>query len=478
VRRFRNTLLGFAALALLPATLTAEEAGENARPLKSAQVLRLRDTDGKFCLASDGSIWAESHKYGLVRFDGKRWDPVQALRGRRRVEFFMPGCDGAMLLKAGNFYLVTPKRVHSNASLRKLIELARADVAAAFRRGAPPYGHFGHCIAPDRDGNIWLLDIGTKRQEFRGREREVEDPGKLCVLAGDRWIEGSAALGEAGSRWKRTYHLAPLGDGRRIYMTDFLLAHDHGRSFYGEVKDGKIVLTPAPHTSERVLIKLNVRDPDNRLWLPANESRAQRTCDHILSQKAYRLAGEGEPKVLTNSGWPLLYDGDGTLWLGRIRGRPPNQFHVWRGDEIVTTVLVPMATKRTKLFAERPGSVLAWTGNGLERVSTPDPADPAQFEAGPRYACPEFKWTPQVCYSHGHVFALVPRKSGRKNRYDIDIYERYLYVIPVPEPEVRPVAERPDAPRDPEGPPVPAEDEPAKPDPDAEDVPSDDDDDF
>ncbi|MBN1511806.1 MAG: hypothetical protein JXB13_07310 [Phycisphaerae bacterium] len=379
------------------------------RRFVEAQRLEIRDH--AFCVAADGSVWTDSVDKGLVRFDGEQWAEVGAFKTRAPVRVFLPVAQGDVLVKSdqGCSY-IGRDHVCTRADLRTVVsecreQLRRSVVTNRSRGGSS--GLYG--IAVDLSGNIWLLEARM-----------------LSVLVDDRWVSAKAKLLEAGSRSGEVEYLSTIGDGSRVYMTDFGLAHDRGRSFYGRVEDGKIVIEPAPHTSELREMYRSVRDESGALWVPGSVRRACGTSDRISGQVAYRLTETGVVDEVVNGGWATLHDKGGNVWLGGIRGKGENQFNVWRNGEIVAHVVIPFAHEDTPLFSDRPGSVYAWTDAGLQHLTQCEESDPSRWSIAGVY-------TPTNIEGHRHetassdlgfiVLTTYSDAGGRRS---------FLHLIPFP----------------------------------------------
>ena len=327
------------------------------RQFLSGETFSLGRERGNAVVARDGAVWAGLEDKGFSRFDGKAWQPVKALAGEKSVVWLDFGRNGEVLLYTDKGYELLDAQggsVGEDEDLAALVVRCRARITAAF---SGPRGVDNNGIVVDKGGNIWLVE-------------------SLKVLAGDQWLEASQALSDAGMRSNNVEYLALLGDGSRVYVTDLFLVHDGGRSFFGEVQDGRLVFAPAPHTSERVL---NVMDHEGAFWLPGSVTISRGTCDSLEAQLAQRLTEKGIIQEIKNAGWPYLCDKAGNVWLGKILGGPRNQFNIWRKGKIEATVSIPSGGNYfAGPFSDRLGSVYVWTESGLYHL-TADSAAPAKY---------------------------------------------------------------------------------------------------
>jgi hypothetical protein len=336
------------------------------RSRPAVQTLPLnQDSQGAFCVGSDGVVWADSAKQGVVRFDGVRWEPVADLKSENGLAF-LPGLEGTVLIRehVGRCVLLSGGTVYRADNMFALVREARDVIARVFR---PPFG--ARCesilggISVDRMGNIWVMD-----------ER------RLKVLVGDEWLDAKGPLLAAGARAGEMEYLNTVGDASRVYVTDFMLAHDHGRSFFGRVEGDQLVFEPAPHTCESPIMALGIKDAGGALWVPGSDRVGGTTCDAINGQIAHRLSENGPVQNLKNTGWARLCERNGTIWLGEVRGQSSSRFNLWRDGEIVGAVKIDHAKRDTPLVSDRPGSVYAWTAAGLQHYTRRPGAAAADYE--------------------------------------------------------------------------------------------------
>jgi hypothetical protein len=316
----------------------------------------------------------------LIRYDGKTWTPLHALDHKtdRRLDGAIAGAGprAAVLVHARTAAaLVIGDTVTTGGDVRALVTANRATVAAEFplaTRGnyAAASNGLSNLFA-DAAGNLWLLDAQ-----------------RLSVLAGDRWLDTGTPLRAAGSPAGFVHFASAVGDGSKVYVTDFATLN-RGVAALGEVHNDHgptVVFTPAQRTGERELTYLTLRDPAGALWLPITYRPGDpgRPSGHW----ATRLTEKGVDAQFDTSGLPMLVDRGGTVGLGQPR-RPadhiPARLHLWRDGRVVHSLDITGAGDRFRLFADRPGSVWAWTDLGLQHFVAKDPADPRTYTLARTY---------------------------------------------------------------------------------------------
>jgi hypothetical protein len=321
------------------------------------------------------------------------------------------GRDGIVLVRGNNGYLLFDgSKLVASGKLKTILAQQRRLVARAFgpRRCPGRSEVTGTWVTADAKGNIWLV--------------EGEN---MSVLIGKRWVDAAKPLVAAGSRLGRARFVAAVGDGSKVYLSDLLLLHDKGRSFVGEIKNGELLFTDAPHAAHGNDFLTGLRDDDGGLWVAGTICKGMQTCDAIFGQISVRFGRKDAAEKYTNAGWPLLIDQAGNVWLGRIRGQPENKLNVWRGGRIVQTLELPNTDKVWALHSDKPGSVYAWTTLGITWLKADGP-DFAHFRPGKTYAVPVVPGRPTlIAYSEfGYLVATSYTDYPRKH---------YLHLIRIPE---------------------------------------------
>jgi hypothetical protein len=234
----------------------------------------------------------------------------------------------------------------------------------------------------DKAGNIWRLEEG----------------GRLLVFVGDRWLLAHESLVEAGSPAGMISYITTLGDGQKIYGCDRNGAPDKFGAFFGEVKDGKLSFTVAPRILVRDENSLKVRDADEAIWgfAPIKEANGR------VQQQLICLGTDGIREKLEPFGNPKLVDAAGNLWVEKNVGNAGSTFKIWRKGEWVQELNIPDLTKNYPFFSDRPGSVFAWTSQGLQQLVA-DAPDFKQYRLGKLYSIDNLS---------GEVTTLAYSKQG------------------------------------------------------------------
>jgi len=373
---------------------------EDDRALLECRSVRIRYA---FCIASDGAIWAkipdkaagggeEESSTGTVhRFDGTTWQPVAALRGITTIQSLHAGRNGEILAAASpsRHFLLVGDQLCSAGDLETFIASHKAQFARAFFMGGHPSRQSPPLVA-DKAGNIWRTE----------RRRETDS---LRVLAGDHWIDAAALLPkpdgkEQDRRPLRIDYIAPVGDGSMIYITETSLSGEAASSYYAEVLDDKVAFTPAPrlYAANSQLLDLCARDQDNALWLGSMNAVANPNGGFELhGQLAYRLLGDFTHETVVDSGWPMLCDQSGCVWLGQVWQKKMSLFNIWSHGRIEGSASIPAAShnqgQEGRLISDRPGSVWAWTVTGMYHFTADDPANPAAYTLRKHYFAPDVK---------------------------------------------------------------------------------------
>jgi hypothetical protein len=356
-------------------------------------------------VARDGAIWAQLVDKSLCRHDGKDWQPVKDPGVGQATRWVDVGQGGEVLLRGDSGVAMIDSKgnlIGANKSLSDLASQCRDQVTAAF---STPHTAASSGLVVDKAGNIWVLDNTTLR-----------------VLAGNAWVEGGPVLAEAKGR--AVSGVTGLIDGSKVYVTDGLSVHSGGKSFYGEIKDGKLVLTEAPHSSGLRFINPDLVDADGAYWLSGDEIIDVGGADRRVAQLAQRMTGKGVIEEIKDSGYPRLCDKGGNVWLGEIRGAPPYRFNVWCGGKIASSIDVPGGA-RAVLASDAPGSVYACTGDAILHLVT-DAASSTKFTVKSTWTLRGIEGQPTlILYSRLGFFVIVSEvSSGPINRF--------VSIIPLP----------------------------------------------
>jgi hypothetical protein len=324
-----------------------------------------------FVVADDGAVWAMRKDEGLSRFDGDEWKAVY--KAGEHVSPTLAGQGNVVLAQhRGGYALFRNDRFVASGPLRELIKNHRDIFAAAFPPDfTPQQRQLRICIATDRGGHVWLVE----------RQR-------LAVLVDGRWLEVEDSLKAAGSRDGSVQFVSTVGDGSKVYLSDFGLAHLKGKSFLAEIEGGKLVVSAAPHATSSAYLGLGLRDRSGTLWLPSQkmEPRGGATTQ-VTGHQTLRLGDGGLLGEPIDGMWPLLIDRAGNVWLSELKsGRPSNRFSLWRDGQVVQQLDVPGILRAHGLFADRAGSVYVWTTLGLQHLVSEKADAAGAFRLASTYA--------------------------------------------------------------------------------------------
>jgi hypothetical protein len=234
-------------------------------------------------------------------------------------------------------------------------------------------------IHVDSEGRIWCL------HNF-----------DLHVLINDEWLNCRDSFVKAGHRTGRMSFLLPGPEGRFLFVGDGYPRHDGGTSFLANVNEGEVTLTSTYHAIESHNRYPAVREQDRAIWIANPEGRAVPQADMYFGQSAIRIDQNGnETHRLKLSGYPVLSDPIGLMWLGRIRGGPPNQFNIVQNGKVVQTIQIPgiilegkPSPEYQQLFCDGPGSVYVHTSHGLLHMVV-DMDRSRHYRPGKWYSCGE-----------------------------------------------------------------------------------------
>ncbi|MFI5381884.1 MAG: hypothetical protein ACHRHE_21505 [Tepidisphaerales bacterium] len=392
-----------------------------------------------FAIGSDGAVWTSNLHDELVRFDGKKWTgmtrlPVGRTGWVRLVMGYVIGRAGEVLVHVyddprsginGTVFVAGDTILRDKPLLEMIVE-NRKLFADAF--AVPDHSNRssdGLSIFTDKGGNIW-----------------VKQERKLRVLVGNTWIDAADALTRAGAPRPEVEYVCGLGDGSRVYLNHFRMVPKPGgqAAFFGEIRDGTVVLTPAPQIFDR-LACLSVTDRDGAVWLPGFVGEARSTDAQSLSlsfrgQKALRLTEKGVVQEIDDQGEPFLFDQSGNLWLGRVRRSPENRFNVFRDGKVAGTIAVGASDglpptgwrlSRFAWFSDKPGSVWSCTATMLQHYVA-DPQNPASFTRKAEYSLAGIRG--QVSKIDFSPLGYVVVAAGFLGGPDDGKYGVYLYRLP------------------------------------------------
>lgn len=363
-------------------------------------------------IASDGAVWANLAGKGLCRFDGNEWHPLDLLNDRSFMHWCLPGRKGQMLLRSDREYHFLGKdnlRL-TGKDLRELIK-GNADVFRDAFLNAPRGNGWGTWtnLVGDKAGNLWLLENR-----------------RLTVLTEQGWQDTQLALTAVGSADGTVRYLSAVGDGSRVYVTDFERTGVRKFSGFGEVRAGKVLFTPGPITSEALRMEITVRESDGgALWVPGVWSDSSQG-DVRGGMFPHRVSERGVTASPRDVGWPRLADGDGNVWFAGTHGSDPfTELNVWRDGKISAKLKV-RAEDRSTFFSDAPGSVYLWSDSGLHHFVARRPGDPSSFALDTTHAVVGLSFDILRVEYSSLGFIVVTTEGGlRDPRF-------YLHLIPLP----------------------------------------------
>ena len=268
-------------------------------------------------------------------------------------------------------------------------------------------------IAADRQGRIWCL-----------HNRD------LRVLIDDTWLDCREPLIAAGDRNGAMAFFVPGPDHRFLFVGDGSLRHDGGMSFLARIEDGRLHLTATHHAIDGMGQYPAVREQNDALWIASPDGGAGSTSDYFTGQSAIRLDRDGrETHRLKMSGFPVLSDPIGNMWLSKIRGRSLDLFNIVRDGEVIQQIDVPGQIETTfrnseyaPVFCDRPGSVYVQTEGGLQHFVADETA-PDCYRTGQRYSLGTSQGILRAYSSQGYCISL---DAG----HDVPLKLMYLAKLP------------------------------------------------
>ena len=312
----------------------------------------------------DGTIWAHHHQLGLASFDGQKWKSHKQLNTGTGLLNLLAGTGGVAVaeIPGKTGVLVTPKRTYTRGGALFPNFYHQSVILKAF----PPSRRAGksapdYAIVSDKYGHIHGL--------FRGHPTASVHPTKAWA---DQW---GYALKFAGSRHLAIDYICPVGDGSRLFLTNFRELHEGGGSFLYARTGGNSWVARTVHTCEPREMRLSIRDDEGALWVPGSIRKAEEGRDLVTGQMAYRITEKGAVDKIKNAGWARLLDQSGYIWLGSIWQQPSSRFHLWKEGKIEHTLEIPKADRTTYLCSDQKGSVYAWTPDGLQHLESMEDAN-------------------------------------------------------------------------------------------------------
>ena len=313
------------------------------------------------------------------------------------------GIDNVVLVVGGDLtLLIQGTEVIDCGELFDLIRKHRDRICRSFGPGVPhpirrDNWRLNTMIAADDAGHIWCL----------------HDDG-LRVLVDETWLVSSNVLVENGKRHGHITFFVPGPDHRYFYIGDQFLRHDGGMSFLAKIDDGHLTLNSTHHAIEGMSLYPAVREQNDGIWIGSPDGRAGSTCDFFDGQSAVRIDRNGEQTHrLKMSGYPVLSDPIGNVWLGQIRGSSRNLFNIVRDGKVIQQVEVPVghamdgeSSDCAPLFCDKRGSVYLYTGTGLQHMVA-DEETPHLYRKGRCHSLGKVAAIPRAYSKQGYCIWLV-----------------------------------------------------------------------
>jgi hypothetical protein len=201
-------------------------------------------------------------------------------------------------------------------------------------------------------------------------------------------------------------------------------------SFLAKIENGRLALTPTHHAIEGMSRYPAVREQNEAIWIASPDGHAGSTCDHFVGQSAVRIDRNGEETHrLKMSGYPVLSDPIGNMWLGRIRGSSDDLFNIIRNGEIIQQIEIADQIDTTHpngeympLFCNGRGSVYVQTDRWLQHMVA-DEAPPHRYRKGRCYSRSKLTGIPLAHSSQGYYISL---QAGQR------VPLKFLYLTKLP----------------------------------------------
>ncbi len=306
----------------------------------------------EFTIADDGTIWVMHSEKGLVRFDGRQWQPL-ADRPPGYVQWLTAGTGGVVFLRTENAgYLFQGDRKIDSGALAPLLEKQRETICRAFGPGSPAFDCRRQTeqdwrFAADRQGNIWS-SMGE---------------GNLSVLIGNQRHSAWQSSTPGDTQILHVKRLIPIGDGRKMCIAGWP-RHFQGHDSFaiGEVNEGKVKITLLPQRS----VFGTLRDTESCLWISGGAN-----IRGSFTPTVFRVGTEGVLEERQQHCRPVLADPAGNVWLDQITA---DSVRLWHNRNWDQEILIPGFLSGTLMVSDRPGSVYAATVMGLQHLVADGPA--------------------------------------------------------------------------------------------------------
>ena len=274
-----------------------------------------------------------------------------------RVVRLTPGAGNYIIAETRDeFILIQGTDVLDHGDVFELVKRQRKRICEAFGPEAPQQNAF---LAGNDKGHIWYMDRSTDRT--------------LYVLVDEEWIDCREIMIEAGSKYGQAEDFIPFCENERILTGDHI-PNSEGRAFFATVENGapRFEETYRGGRNEAKLPALPL--PNGELWLSVvNGFQPRVNGMEFGDQAAVRFDRNGrESERVVNSGFPILFDPLGGLWLGGIRGSVSLNAYNILNDGAIRRLNIPgqfndqyVTSDTIRTYCDRPGSLYVQTVEGL-----------------------------------------------------------------------------------------------------------------
>ena len=377
----------------------------------------------KFCVGSDGQVWATSPAHEVIRFDGHTWATLTAAGDD--ITYLVPGAHGEVVAGGNNEFhaFIFGEHVETSADLADLLRDHRQAIVQAFGGVRQAfYGRKRPSFAVDKAGRIWLL-----RQ------------GELKVLTGDAWVDvlpdlGVVAKDLAAPQAMPFTYISAVGDGSGVYLST-AVESPGGRAFLGTFEGDKahFVAVPAQLRTSVYAMARPFRDDTGGLWITSAREGGGFDTVRITEKGAAVLGTRSDDGV-----WIRGVDRAGYVWLTPGPGDKGSRgWRLRRDGRLCGEVAFPGGNElENYLSTDAPGSVFVWTALGLHHLIR-DEKGPAPYrlaatyhpvdEEGMTFAPASTNQYPVVAYSSlGYLVTVSAQPGPEKGTH----YR--LHLIPLP----------------------------------------------